>query len=151
MGVESQSEKIYKEIEQNYRELILKAQKAKNNPKVLVGEMYGNHWFVAGGQSYVAHYLQDASVEYLFKNIQDEKAVPLSFEEVFVKGQEAEYWVNIGNYKTKKELLAVNPFYRKFPVLSNGKICSIAKRQRGHANDIFERGSVCGLGFEELC
>lgn len=142
LGVKPQAEKIYTEIEHNYKELTEKVQKVKKSPKVLVGEMYGNHWFMAGGKSYVAHYLQDANVQYLFKNIQDEKAVPLSFEEVFVKSQEAKYWVNLGNYKTKKELLAMNPSYEKLPVFKSGKIYSMTKRQKGEANDVFEQGSV---------
>ena len=32
----------------------------------------------------------------------------MSFEEVFAKSEKAEYWVNIGNHQTKKELLQIN-------------------------------------------
>ena len=142
LGEEQKSEDIYAEIELNYHNLIKKVKKSERKYKVIVGEMYGNHWFMAGGQSYVAHYLKDANAEYLFGNNQEKGAIPISFEEVFVKSRKAEYWMNLGNYHSKQELLALNSAYQKLPVFRNGKIYSIAKRQKGDANDIFEQGSV---------
>lgn len=142
LGVEKKANEIYTEIEENYINLKEKAKKTKNYPKILVGEMYGNHWFMAGGKTFIANYLKDAHSDYILKENKEEKAIPLSFEEVFSKSQNTEIWTNVGNYSTKKELLAINPSYEKLAVFQKGKIYSITKRQKGNANDFFEQGSV---------
>lgn len=141
-GVEKKANEIYTEIANNYVGLREKIKKAENNPRVLVGEMYGNHWFMAGGKTYIAHYLKDAHSDYILRENKEDRAIPMSFEEVFVKSQNVEFWTNVGNYSTRKELLAVNPSYEKLPIFQKGKIYSITKRQKGDANDFFERGSV---------
>lgn len=142
LGVENKAQQQYSDIENDYHQLKNLAQKSENHPKVLVNELYGNHWFMPGGKTYVAHYLNDAKADYILKNNEETKAIPMSFEEVFARSQNAEYWLNVGDYQTKKDLLAINPAYKNLPVFQNGKIYNIAKRKKGDANDHFERGSV---------
>lgn len=142
LGVENKAQQHYSDIENDYHQLKNLAQKSENYPKVLVNELYGNHWFMPGGKTYVAHYLDDAKADYILKNNEETKAIPMSFEEVFAKSQNAEYWLNVGDYHSKKDLLAINPVYKNLPVFQNGKIYNIANRKKGDANDYFERGSV---------
>ena len=139
---EKRAEEIYAKIKNDYESIKQKAQKSPNKPKVLANEMYGNHWYVAGGKTFSANYLKDAGADYIFKENQDKKSVPISFEEVFVKSKNAEFWVNAGNYRTKKELLTMNAVYEKLDVYQKGKIFGMNKRRRGMANDIFESGAV---------
>lgn len=141
-GMEDKAEKIYSEIEENYNQLKGIAQKSTKYPKILVNEIYGNHWFIAGGKTFVANYLKDSHTDYILKENQDAKSIPMSFEEVFVRSKNALFWVNVGNYKTKKKLLAINPNYEKLDAFQKGKIFNITKRQKGNANDFFESGSV---------
>ena len=42
----------------------------------------------------------------------------MSFEEVFTKAKDAQFWVNAGNHQTKKELLQINPNYAKMKVFN---------------------------------
>ena len=142
LGEEKRAEEIYAKIKNDYESIKQKAQKSPNKPKVLANEMYGNHWYVAGGKTFSANYLKDAGADYIFKENQDKKSVPISFEEVFVKSKNAEFWVNVGNYRTKKELLVMNAIYEKLDVYQKGKIFGMNKRRRGMANDIFESGAV---------
>lgn len=142
LGVPEKGKKRYAEIEKNYDSLKSLTKNIQNKPIILVNEMYGNQWFMSGGQTYVAHYLKDAGGEYIWADNQDEKSIPLSFEEVFVKAQRAEIWVNVGNYKNKKELLAMNSSYAKMPVFTNGKVYSSNKRYHKKANDLYESGVV---------
>ena len=142
LGEEKRAEEIYAKIKNDYENIKQKAQKSPNKPKVLANEMYGNHWYIAGGKTFSANYLKDAGADYIFKENQDKKSVPISFEEVFVKSKNAEFWMNAGNYRTKKELLAMNAVYEKLDVYQKGKIFGMNKRRRGMANDIFESGAV---------
>ncbi|WP_313501508.1 ABC transporter substrate-binding protein [Kaistella carnis] len=129
-------------IAKRYDSLTALAKSAANRPIVLANEMYGNQWFLPGGKSNLAQFIHDANAIYINADNAESKAIPLSFEEVFVKGQKAEYWVNIGNHQHKRELLQINPNYTKLPVYNQGKLYTINGREVGKSNDYFESGVV---------
>lgn len=142
LGKDKQAEKIYKEVEKNYAELKELALKAKEKPTVLANEMYGDVWYLPGGKTAAAHFISDANAGYILKNNTDEKAVTMSFEEVFAKSGDVKYWINAGNHVSKKEMLGMNPFYSKLNVFNKGKIYVITGKEHGQANDFFESGVV---------
>lgn len=142
LGAESVAKTKLLDIEKNYAELTNIALKAQKKPVVLVNEMYGNQWFMAGGKTFLAQYLKDANADYILKENQDEKSIPMSFEEVYGKAKNAEFWVNAGNHQSKKSLLQINSSYDQLPVFNQGKIFTINALQKGNANDFFERGVV---------
>lgn len=142
LGAEDLAKKKLLEIEKNYNDLKKIAQKAEKKPLVMVNEMYGNQWFMAGGKTFLAQYLKDANATYILEENQQEKSVPMSFEEVYSKAKNAEFWVNAGNHQSKKSLLQINASYHQLPVFSQGKIFTINALQKGNANDFFERGVV---------
>ncbi len=142
LGEKEKSSEIYKEIEKNYNSYKELAIKQTKPPAVLANEMYGNQWFLPGGKTFVAKYISDASGNYILKDNIDSKAVPMSFEEVFVKSEHAEFWVNVGNHQSKKELLQINPNYAKMNVYKSGKIYGVNGKETGKANDFFESGIV---------
>ena len=113
-----------------------------NKPQVLTNEIYGNQWFVAGGNSHIAHFIKDANAQYIFGDNSESKSTPKSFEEVFSRAENAEFWVNVGNHKNKKDLLQINPNYAKMKVYQKGDIYTISGREKGSANDYFESGVV---------
>ncbi|HBU79689.1 MAG TPA: ABC transporter substrate-binding protein, partial [Muricauda sp.] len=41
-------------------------QKAKTKPTVLTGGLYKDVWYVAGGKSWMAKFLEDANADYLW-------------------------------------------------------------------------------------
>ena len=70
LGEEKRAEEIYTKIKNDYESIKQKAQKLPNKPKVLANEMYGNHWYIAGGKTFLANYLKDAGADYIFKENQ---------------------------------------------------------------------------------
>lgn len=130
------------EIQKSYDSLKTLANSATTKPIVLANEMYGNQWFLPGGKSNLAQFITDANATYINEDNTETKAIPMSFEEVFAKGQKAEYWVNVGNHENKKDLLQINPNYTKLPVFNSGKLYTIAGRTIGKSNDYFESGVV---------
>lgn len=142
LGKVTESEKIYNGIKAEYQNLKKLATASSNKPKVLVNEMYGNQWFVAGGTSNLAQFIGDANADYLFKNIKDNNSTPLSFEEVFSKSKSADYWVNVGNHLKKSELLQINASYSKMKVYQDGNLFAITGKIKDRSNDYFESGVV---------
>lgn len=142
LGKDKEAERICENVEKNYAELKQLAQKAKEKPTVLANEMYGDVWYLPGGKTSAANFISDANAEYILKNNTDEKAVTMSFEEVFAKSGDVRYWINAGNHVSRKEMLGMNPFYGKLNVFNKGKIYVITGREHGQANDFFESGVV---------
>ncbi|MDR6920032.1 MULTISPECIES: ABC transporter substrate-binding protein [Chryseobacterium] len=142
LGKEKEAEAKYKEIEKNYRDLKQLAQKAKEKPVVLANEMYGDVWYLPGGNTSVAHYIADANANYIMKENKDEKALTMGFEEVYAKCGGVQYWVNAGSHASKKQMLNANPFYGKLDVFNKGKIYTMAGKEKQKANDFFESGVV---------
>ena len=139
---EKRADSIFTVIENNYKDLEKLALTSNKKPIVLANEMYGSQWFLPGGKTQTANFLNSANASYILSNNHDEKAVPISFEEVFVKSQKANMWINAGNHKTKKEMLAMNPNYSKMNVWNHGKIYTVTGREKGKSNDYFESGVV---------
>lgn len=142
LGPEEASVVRFNEIQSSYDSLKALAQKGQYKPVVLANEMYGNQWFLPGGKTNLATLIADANAKYINAENSDSKAVPLSFEEVFAKSQNAEFWVNVGNHKTKKELLQINPNYAKMNVFNNGKLYTVSGKEKAKSNDFFESGVV---------
>ncbi|GAA5083350.1 ABC transporter substrate-binding protein [Chryseobacterium ginsengisoli] len=141
-GKDKEAETKYEEVEKNYNELKQLALKSKNRPTVLANEMYGDVWYLPGGKTSVANFISDANANYVLKGNNEEKAVTMSFEEVFAKSNDVQYWVNAGNHVSKKEMLSMNPFYSKLNVFNKGKIYVITGKEKAKANDFFESGVV---------
>ncbi len=142
LGKSEEAEKTYREIEKNYNRLKQLALHAKEKPEVLANEMYGDVWYLPGGKTSVARFISDANAEYILKNNTEEKAMTMSFEEVFAKSAGVQYWINAGNHSSKKEMLSKNPFYSKISAFNKGKVYGITGREKGQANDFFESGIV---------
>ena len=142
LGKEKEAKQKFAEIEKNYIFYKNLARKSPKKPLVLTNEIYGNQWFVAGGNSILAHFVKDANADYIFGDNNESKSTPKTFEEVYVKAARAEFWVNVGNHKNKKELLQINPNYTKMKIYQKGEIYTLSGREKGSANDYFESGVV---------
>lgn len=139
---EKLAETQFNEISKNYQSLQKLAKTGKTQPVVLANEMYGNQWFLPGGKSNLAQLISDANAKYINANVAESKAIPMSFEEVYAKSQEANFWVNAGNHNKKSDLLRFNPAYAKMNVFQNGKIYTITGKEKDKSNDYFESGVV---------
>lgn len=142
LGKKELAIKQYNAIEKKYNTLREKVKKSQNAPLVMTNEMYGNIWYMPGGNSFLAKIISDAGGNYLLKDNSEVGSVSMSFEQVILDAKNAHVWVNAGAYSSKKELLAVHPQYQLIPVVKSGKVYSLMKAQKGSANNFFEQGNV---------
>lgn len=142
LGKNDVAEKEFKKIEVEYKQIKELVASASNSPSVIANEMYGNQWFMPGGKTHLANYVSDAGGKYILAENNDEKAVPMSFEEVLAKSKDATVWLNAGNHPAKKSLLTVNPNYSNMNVFKKGKIYAVTAREKDKSNDFFESGVV---------
>ncbi|MGM5629506.1 ABC transporter substrate-binding protein [Apibacter raozihei] len=139
----AKADSLYNKIKNNYITLKNKVEIQDKKPSVLTGMMYGDTWYMAGGKSFIAELFKDAGADYIWKDNSDSGSIPLSFEEVFSKAKNADYWIGASNYSTKKEMLASNSNYEWFDAYKNNRIYIFNKRENKlKANDYYESGTL---------
>ena len=132
------------EIEKNYLEIQNKVKNSsKNPPKILTNHMYGDVWYMPAGESFQSILFEDAGGQYLWASSAGKGALNLSFETVFEKANDADVWMNAGDFPSKAALLASYPNYNWFKSYQNGAIYNWNKRKSATgANDYFETGTA---------
>ena len=120
---EKQADSIFKVIETNYFKAKEIALKSNKKPSILSGAIMSKDiWNLPGGESFVACFLKDANLNYLWQNSKGKGSLSLSFESVFDTGKNAEFWIAPGYFSTKKQLLKSNQIYTEFYAFKNDKI-----------------------------
>lgn len=120
---EKQADSIFKVIETNYFKAKEIALKSNKKPSILSGAIMSKDiWNLPGGESFVACFLKDANLNYLWQNSKGKGSLSLSFESVFDTGKNAEFWIAPGYFSTKKQLLKSNQIYTEFSAFKNDKI-----------------------------
>lgn len=93
VGQEALADSLFNVTAKNYQEIKNLVSTVENKPTVLLDTKYGNTWYVAGGQSYMANMMKDAGASYIWADNQTTGSLPMSFEQVLSKGEKAEYWL----------------------------------------------------------
>lgn len=116
-GTYSRADSLFQETEKNYIRIKKSASDALSCPTVLCDLKYGSTWYISGGNSTTGQLYSDAGAAYVFADLKNSGSVPMAFETVFDKGQEAEYWFikyNQPKDKTYHELAAEYAPYSRF-------------------------------------
>ena len=106
-GEAQKADSLFAEVEKNYNELKALVAPLSSAPSVISELKNGSAWYVPGGKSTSARIYADAGANYVFADDEHSGSVPLTFETVFDKGQNADFWLikyNQAIDKTYKEL-----------------------------------------------
>lgn len=111
---EAAADSVFRQIETAYNntKALVAAQEVR--PTVLSGVVYGDAWFMPGGQNYAARLLQDAGCDYFWKEDTSNGFLELSFESVFQKAKNAELWIGVASFNSLDELKASDGRYALF-------------------------------------
>jgi len=123
-GKEKQAAELFSNIEKEYNNALALAKKATSKPTVLVGAMYEDVWFVPQGESWGSLFLRDAQADYLWKDSKGTGGLSLSFETVFEKGQNADFWIGPGQFSSLDEMQKTNPHYSQFKAFKTKNVYS---------------------------
>ncbi|MBV7441699.1 ABC transporter substrate-binding protein [Weeksellaceae bacterium TAE3-ERU29] len=137
------ADSLFSIVEQNYLTLKAKTENIKNKPTVITNIMRGDVWYMSGGKSFNANFINDAGGNFIWKNNNDTGSVLLSFEEVLSKGKNADFWINASNFKTYEELSNAYKNNKLFKAFETKSVYNPIKRENTNmANDIYETGNV---------
>jgi iron complex transport system substrate-binding protein len=127
-GKEKEADSIFKHIEINYTKAKKIALKSKEKPVVFSGSMFKDVWNVPGGKSFIAKYLEDANVNYLWKDNMDNGSLQLNFENVLDKTQKAALWIGAGSFQTKTQMVEQHKGYSYFEAFKTNNIYTYTKK-----------------------
>lgn len=126
-----------------YAELQALARARAERPSALVNTPWEGVWYMSGGASFQATFLRDAGAAYLWADNDSRAALFLDFETVFAQGRAADYWLNVGQFATRAEMLASDARFAEFKAFQTGRVYNNDRRvsPRG-ANDSWESAVV---------
>ena len=110
----AKADSIFAIVEKNYNELKALASSQAKKPKVMCELKSGSAWYVPGGRSTTGKLYKDAGGDYLFDSYPNSGAVPLSFETVFDKAQDADVWLMKYNQPSDKTMAGIKEDYSPY-------------------------------------
>lgn len=114
LNKEEQADSVFDAIEKNYNETLAKVQVSSAKPTVLSGIVYGDGWFLPGGQNYAAKLLKDAGTQYLWADDPSNGYLELSFESVYEKAHNADLWIGVATMNSLNDLKNADHRYARF-------------------------------------
>lgn len=121
---EKEADSIFNKIKTNYLEAKSIAEKSKTKPSVVCGGLYKDIWYTPAGNSFEAKFLNDANVNYIWKDSEGKGSLALNIESVFEKGKNADIWLSPGFYKTLEDLEKNNLVCAKMKAFENKMVYS---------------------------
>ena len=139
-SLEEKAEDIFKTTESNYLAAKDLAMKATNKPTVLSGALYKDVWYLPGGKSWAASFINDANADYLWSDTNATGSLSLSVESVLAKASNASFWVSPSQFISYNELNKASRHYSQFKAYKEKNIYTFANT----------KGDSGGLLFYEL-
>ncbi len=137
----AEAEHLFNALESRYLRLASLARKVKKRPTVITNTPFSGHWYVAGGNSFVARFIQDAGGDYIWQDIQRSGSIPMDIELVYNRGLRAEFWLNTGVWTSLTQARSTAPRLTDFASLRAGKLFNNNRRvNAAGGNDFWESG-----------
>lgn len=137
---QKEAEALFTTLEKDYLRTLEIAKRATTSPTILAGDMYEDHWYLPKGESWGSILLKEAHGAYLWEDTKGTGSLSLSFETVFEKAKDADFWITSGQFSSLQELIASNPHYAQFNAFKNKKVYSFSSK----------RGKTGGILYYEL-
>lgn len=129
---EKEADSIFNSVEKEYNRLRELTSNVKK-PVIFSGECKSGVWYGVGGQSYLAHYFEDAGAEYVWKDNKESGALRLDFESVYNKAANARYWRILNSYNGKfsySALIQKDERYSDFFAFKNKNVVYCNMREK---------------------
>lgn len=92
-GKEMLADSLFRDTERSYLEVKSLVSSAQHRPTVFSEMKIGSVWYTAGGRSFVANLFADAGADYMWRDDLSSGSNALSFEAVFDRASEAQFWL----------------------------------------------------------
>lgn len=134
---EAVADSVFKAIEKEYVDTRQRADNTSSRPTVLSGIVYGDAWFMPGGQNHQAQLLRDAGCQYLWEADSSTGFLELGFESVYEKAHDADLWVGVGSYSSLRELGDADHRYQRFKPFRQMTVYSYDARKGARGGSVY--------------
>jgi len=93
LGEREAAEAVFAQTKEHYFALRALAADVSERPTLVLERKYGLSWAVPDGRSYIATLHADAGADYLFRDVPGTSSTHLTFEEVYDRAGEADFWL----------------------------------------------------------
>ena len=93
LGEREAAEAVFAQTAEHYFALRALAADVPGRPTLVLERKYGLSWAVPDGRSYIATLHADAGADYLFRDVPGTSSTHLTFEEVYDRAGEADFWL----------------------------------------------------------
>jgi iron complex transport system substrate-binding protein len=139
-GKEKIADSVFSVIEKEYnttRDLVSNVQQRSS---FLCGTVYGDAWFMPGGENYASKLLKDAANNYLWASDTTHGWLEISFESVYSRAKDADIWI-VGAFDTFDQLKSADQRYSLFKPFETKQIYNYnARKGAKGGNDFLELG-----------
>lgn len=133
----------FNNIYNSYNSLKILVDTIKNKPTVLLNMPWKGTWYMPGGKSNIAQLIEDAGGNYLWKENNETHNKPLSIEDVYMKANQADVWLNVGQANNLKDIIYNDKRLSKFKAIKAKNVYNRNKRlNKFGGNDYMESGTV---------
>ena len=101
------------------------------------GIVYGDTWFLPGGENYASQLLHDAGGNYLWSDTPSNGFLELSFESVYEKAHQADLWIGVASFKALAEIEKAEIRYTKFKAFQTGQVYTYDARKGARGGSEF--------------
>lgn len=126
---EKEADSVFTAIEERYLSTKLLVDTVSMRPSALNGILYGDAWFMPGGQNYAARLMRDAGCRYLWEDDPSSGFLELDFESVYEKAREADIWLGVGSHASLEELARADRRYKLFTAFQKGHVYTYDARK----------------------
>jgi iron complex transport system substrate-binding protein len=126
---EELADSVFNEIEKNYLEVQRLTSNLNQRPTIMSGVVYGDAWFLPGGQNYASKILNDAGCHYIWRDDPSNGFLELSFESVYEKARNADFWIGVATFKSLQEIEDSDHRYTRFKPFINKQIYTYDARK----------------------
>jgi len=137
---EKQADSVFRIVEKEYENTKNLVGQTSPQPSVLSGVLYGDAWFLPGGENYASSILKDAGCRYLWADDPSTGYLQLSFEAVYEKAHNADLWIGVGTYESLQEIKNADLRYTRFKPFTEKSVYTYNAR----------KGAKGGSEFMEL-
>jgi len=126
---ENEADSIFNSIETEYLHAQEKVKTVTTRPSVMSGIVYGDSWFLPGGQNYAAKLIQDSGSDYLWRDDPSNGYLQLSFESVYNTAKNADLWIGVGSFQSLSEIKASEERYALFKPFTTKQVYTYDARK----------------------
>ncbi|SEH93226.1 iron complex transport system substrate-binding protein [Paenimyroides aquimaris] len=134
---QEQATDYFNSIVKEYEKAKKQVENVQYRPSVLSGSVFQDVWYMPQGGSWMAQFINDAGGNYLWSDTQGTGSLSLSFETVFEKAMDADFWIGPGEFNSFDQMLAANKHYGQFKAFQQKQVYSYSMKKGATGGLIF--------------